>query len=89
MMSAENRRIRHYVQVVVSMDVDGRMLPRAVVWDDGRSFAVDEVLDVRRAASTKAGGCGERYLVRIGSRTTSLFCEGRRWFVEAKPQGFG
>lgn len=81
-------RVRHYVQVVASMDVDGRMLPRCVVWDDGRSYPVDEVLDVRREASTKAGGCGERYLVRMGSEVKKLYCEGRRWFVEAKPRSF-
>lgn len=84
MRNAENGRVRRYVQVVVSVDVDGRAMPRSVVWADGRSYLVDEVIDVRREASTKAGGCGERYLVRIGARTTSLFCEGRRWFVEAR-----
>ena len=54
------------------------------MWDDGRSWPVDEVVDVRREAATRAGGCGERYLVRLGRKVTSLFREGNRWFVEAR-----
>ncbi len=42
------------------------------------------LLDVRRAASTKAGGQGIRYTVRVLGRETYLFEEENRWFVEAR-----
>ncbi len=86
---AEERRTRRYVQVIASFDTDGRVLPRCVVWPDGRTYAVDEIVDVRQMASTKAGGAGTCYDVRIGRTVTRLFKEDSRWFVEAKPQGFG
>ena len=39
-------------------------------------------MDVRRAASLKAGGTGLRYRCLIGGRERNLFYEDPRWFVE-------
>jgi hypothetical protein len=58
------------------------VLPRAIHWHDGRTFVIDEVLDVQRRASLKVGGCGLRYLVRIQGTRTYLFYEDPLWFVE-------
>ena len=41
-------------------------------------------LDIRRAASLKAGGAGIRYICRIRGRVKYLWLEESRWFVEAK-----
>lgn len=79
----ESRR-KHYVEVVSRTDEDGFITPVAVVWEDGRTFEIDRVLDHRQAASLKVGGTGTRYLVKIGSQTTYLFHENPRWFVEEK-----
>lgn len=76
-------REKHYVQVIASFDADGRITPLRIVWDDGRHFDIDRVLDRRRAASLKTGGTGIRYTVRVHGRTTYLFFEDPRWFVEA------
>ena len=75
---------RAYVQVVVEVSPEGQVRPLAVEWEDGRRFEVDRLLDVRRAASTKVGGTGMRYTVRILGRETYLFEDEGRWFVEAK-----
>lgn len=75
---------RVYVKVVVAYDVDGKVCPMRVAWEDGRSFEVDRLLDVRCAASTKAGGQGMRYTVRIMNRETYLYEDEGRWFVEAR-----
>ena len=60
------------------------MRPLWIVWEDGRKFPVDRLLDVRRAAATKAGGQGIRYTCRILGRETYLFEDDGRWFVEGK-----
>lgn len=73
-----------YVGVHARFEPDGRMTPLSVVWEDGQEYAIDRVLDVRRAASLKAGGAGMRYTVRIGRAETFLFLEENRWFVERK-----
>ena len=75
---------RAYVKVVVEYSPEGQVRPLSVEWEDGRRFDVDRLLDVRRAASTRAGGSGMRYTVRILGRETYLFEDQGRWFVEAR-----
>ena len=41
-----------------------------------------DFLDVRRAASLKAGGTGLRYICRICGRTVALFNAENKWFME-------
>lgn len=52
------------------------------MWDDGRRFEIDRVVDVRRAASLKVGGQGVRYIIEVGGTRTYLYYEGPAWFVE-------
>ena len=73
-----------FVGVVAKFEPDGKVIPRSVIWEDGRKFEIDKVLDIRRAASLKAGGTGIRYTVRIGRRETFLFLEDGRWFAQRR-----
>ena len=75
---------RVYVEVAAIFTPDGQIMPRQIRWEDGTLFAVDRVMDIRHAASTKAGGCGLRYTVRIRGQQTYLFLDKDRWFVEGK-----
>ena len=75
---------RAYVKVILAVDETGKVRPLSIEWEDGRIFYVDRLLDVRRAASTKVGGQGMRYTVRIMGRETYLFEDEGRWFVEAR-----
>ena len=75
---------RAYVKVVAEISPEGAVTPLNVEWEDGRRFDVDKLVDVRRAAATKAGGQGMRYTVRICGHETYLFEDDGRWFVEAK-----
>ena len=72
-----------FVEVAAVFTPDGQILPCKIRWEDGTIFAVDRVLDIRRAAALKVGGCGLRYTVRISGRQTYLFLDEDRWFVEA------
>ncbi len=82
-MLYENR-IKTYVPVEALFDEAGQIHPRTIQWEDGRVFAIDQILDARPAASLKAGGQGIRYTCRIQGRKTYLFYENPRWFVERK-----
>lgn len=73
-----------YVSVEARFEPDGRIIPTSVTWEDGHRYDIDRILDIRRAASLKAGGAGIRYTVRIGRQETFLFLEDRRWFVERR-----
>ncbi len=73
-----------YVAVKAQFMPDGKLLPFAITWETGKEFEIDRVVDVRRAASLKAGGAGIRYTVTISGHQTYLFLEEDRWFVERR-----
>lgn len=73
-----------YVDVTARFDRCGLIRPLVLVWEDGTRYEIDRVLDIRPAASLKAGGHGIRYTCRILEHETYLFLERDRWFVEAK-----
>lgn len=77
-----------YVDVSVRFDAQGGMTPVSIFWSDGTEYEIDRILDVRKAASLKAGGFGLRYTVRIQNRERYLFFEQgekvERWFVEGR-----
>ena len=76
--------LKAYVGVNARFEADGRLFPMSITWEDGKRYRIDRILDVRRAASLKAGGSGMRYTVRIGRFDTHLYMEDGRWFVERK-----
>ncbi|MEG0912313.1 MAG: hypothetical protein RSA97_03910 [Oscillospiraceae bacterium] len=73
-----------YVRVKAEFDTDGNVVPTHIIWNDERIFSIDRILDIRRCASTRAGGMGIRYTVRIDGREKYLFYENPKWFVEAR-----
>ena len=82
-----------YVAVNASFDENGRIIPRSLVWEDGRRYLIDKVTDIRQAAAMKAGGQGDRYTIFINGIQSYLFFERSanlsgnvigRWFVERR-----
>lgn len=82
---------RVYVKVDSSFDATGYMQPKAITWEDGRSFRIDSVLDFRPADTVGLDMPGDCYTVVISGQEKHLFFEhtddrfaGRlgRWFVE-------
>ena len=70
------------LQVNADFDLDGNIRPRAITWEDGRVYEIDWIMDIRRAASLKAGGLGTRYICRIRGKTVALFNDEGHWFME-------
>jgi len=77
-----------YVDVTVEHHADGRIIPLAFTWEDGTRYKINKVLDMRLAASLKAGGTGLRYTVKVGATQTYMWLEEDkdvlRWFMEKK-----
>lgn len=74
--------MKQYVAVTAHYDAQGQITPVMLWWADGRRYSIERVLDIRRAASLKAGGIGLRYACRILGQVRYLYLEGNRWFVE-------
>ena len=82
-----------YVGVEAEFQPDGKMLPRAVIWEDGRRYEVDKIKSIRPGYAAKAGGQGDQYDIYVNGKLTRLFFERStnlsgnvigRWFVERK-----
>lgn len=82
-----------YVAVSVQFNEDGVMLPRALTWENGITYEIDRVLDIRPSYAAKAGGQGDRYTVMMRGQRRFLYFERTanltgniigRWFVERK-----
>ena len=78
-------RNKVYVTVTVEFSTEGVLLPKSFIWEDGREYQIDRVKDKRRAASTKAGGVGERYTCLVEGKEVFLYYEDNNmWFMERK-----
>lgn len=71
-----------FVSVNADFTAEGKIVPRGFTWDDGRHYEIDRILDIRPAASLKAGGQGMRYTCRIRGKEAFMFLENGRWFME-------
>ncbi len=74
--------MRKDVTVIAKMKTDGKIVPLSILWEDGQVFEIDKILDARPRASTKGGGIGLRYTIRINEQQRFLFLDGFIWFVE-------
>jgi len=75
---------KKYVKVIARFEEDGRIIPLQVLWEDGRVFEIDKVLDVRPGVSRKVGGQGIRYVCRILNKEVCLYYEEPQWYVASK-----
>ncbi len=82
-----------YVGVNADFSAAGVMLPRSLVWEDGITYEIDRVVDIRPSFAAKAGGQGDRYTVVVRGQRRYLYFERTanvkgnvigRWFVERR-----
>lgn len=74
--------MRKNISVIAKMQSDGKIIPLNILWEDGRNFEIDKVLDIRKAASTKGGGKGLRYLVKLNGKEKYIWLDDYFWFIE-------
>lgn len=85
MEQKESRFRKAYVEVVAKFSKDGILMPLSMRWEDGITYEINKVTDIRRATSLKAGGVGTRYSCIIDGYPRFLYYEDNNmWFVEAK-----
>lgn len=83
-----------YISVIAEFNpATGTMMPKSLTWEDGSRYDIERVVDVRPAASAKAGGQGDRYTVLISGKPRCLYFEHNpipysmdlgKWFVERR-----
>ena len=73
-----------YVRVLAETDENGNISPKSVMWENGRTYIIDKVTDVRRSYAHKVGGTAMRYTIKIAGKETFLFRDDGKWFVESR-----
>ena len=85
--------VKVYVAVKAYFREDGTLIPFELTWEDGQTYAIDKVTDIRQAAAMRAGGQGDRYTIIVNGKQSYLFFERTpnqtgnmigRWFVERR-----
>ena len=76
--------LKVYVDVDVHFSKDGKIIPKAIIWEDGRRYEIDKITQVARRASFRAGGTGIRHTCIVNGKQSYLFYEVNRWFVERR-----
>ena len=74
--------MRKNITVIAKMQDNGKIIPLTILWQDGRNFEIDKVLDIRKKASTKGGGKGLRYTCKILGQERFLWLDEYIWFIE-------
>lgn len=74
--------MRKNICVIAKLDENATVTPLKILWEDGRTFEIDRVLEIRKCASTKGGGMGMRYKCRINGQERFLWLDGYYFFVE-------
>ena len=77
-----NRKV--YVRVLAETDENGNIEPVSVTWEDGKTYFIDAVTDIRRSYAKKVGGTAMRYTVKIKGKQTYIFLDDGKWFVESR-----
>ena len=73
-----------YVSVVAEIDEEGNKKPISVKWENGKIYEIDKVLEIKRAFAENVGGTAVRYTISVCGKTTFLFENDGKWFVESK-----
>ncbi len=71
-----------FVSVTANFSEQGKITPLSLFWENGREYIIDKVISVKNLASTKGGGVGIRFEIKIQSKNKFLFLHEYKWFVE-------
>lgn len=74
--------MRKNITVIAKMDEKALVIPLKIIWEDGRIFEIDKILDIRKKASTKGGGKGLRYTIKIQNQEKYIWLDEYYWFIE-------
>ncbi len=69
------------VKVETEINTDGKLVPKAVIWNDGRKFRVSRVLYQSKSPTREYDGI--RYTVIIGNSERYIYKVNKDWYVIA------
>ena len=82
---AERRKV--YVEVLARHEKYGKTTPVSITFEDGKTYPIERTTSRKQGAALHVPGQGIRYSITIRGKSTFLYEDRGRWFVEAKPLG--
>ena len=79
--------VKIYVDVNALISQDGELIPKSLVWEDGKTYEIDRIKRKERCANRKAGGTGVMYTCMVGGKECHLYYEVDKFFMEKKQNG--
>lgn len=71
-----------YLRVIADMNPDRVIMPKKIIWNDGREFLVEKVTDVRRGFVKNVGElCLKYYCFIDGNFRVLCLNDDMRWFA--------
>ncbi len=71
-----------YLKVLAEMSPERAILPRKIIWEDGRVFDVEKITDIRRGLVKEVGELCMKYYCRInGYYKVICLADDLRWFA--------
>ncbi|MGN1258683.1 MAG: hypothetical protein ACI4T8_00375 [Christensenellales bacterium] len=70
------------LDVVAEFTKDGKVFPLYIIWDNGKKYFIDKIIDRRPMASLKGGGVGTRYTCVFNGQERYLFLNDYVWWIE-------
>ncbi len=74
--------MRVTVEVTALFTKDGLIKPLSFIWNDGNTYKIDKVFEIKNASSLKKSGEGKRYLCSVGNKSITMFFEDGIWSIE-------
>lgn len=78
--------VKKYITVGAYHTPEGKTIPKFLIIDDEHKIVIDSLITSCRAASTKVGGSGIRYTVKISGFEKFIYEDEGKWFIEEKIQ---
>lgn len=71
------------MEVIARHTKSGKTIPLKLFYDEV-PYEIDKVLEIKNGVSLLVGGVGVKYTIQVSGKTTHLFEEEGKWFVESK-----
>lgn len=74
------------VAVIAKFPIDGIVKPVAVVWEDGRRFDVEKIVDFTQLPKMDASGFRYIYKCIIAGTDRCIYYNDDKWYLECRKQ---
>lgn len=74
--------IKKAIEVIAKHKTNGAVVPIKIIWEDGRTFDIVRIKDIRRSYSRETGAGGIRYRCIIENKEKDLYFDDFKWFIE-------